>query len=157
MSSESVVIPQENEEWHLESALDVLVVLLYAEGPKGRVGMPIEGITRLDKIMFMLSQSPEFSEIIDKGYQFKAYNYGPFAPELFDDIEALKLEGIIHTSKRAAYGLTELGAQIGSLLYKNLTSEQKQKLKTVKKTFGKMILHRLLHYVYSKYRDGERG
>ena len=87
--------------WNPESALDVLVVLLYEKGSEGRVGEPIEGITRLDKIMYLLSESPEFREIVDKGYKFEADNFGPFAPEIFDDIEALKQEKIIKVvSKR---------------------------------------------------------
>jgi hypothetical protein len=85
--------------WSLESGLDVLMLLLYAEGPSGKVGEPIEGITRLDKIMYLLSQSKEFSVYIDKNYDFQADNFGPFAPELFDDIQALKQECIIEAPK----------------------------------------------------------
>lgn len=81
--------------WSLESALDVLIVLLYAKGSEGHVGEPVEGITRLDKVMYLLSESPEFREITNKGYTFEAHSFGPFAPEIFDDIAALKQEGII--------------------------------------------------------------
>ncbi len=92
----------QGECWNLESGLDVLIVLLYSEGPTSQIAEPIEGITRLDKIMYLLSQTPEFGKIIDKGYHFEADNFGPFAPELFDDIEALKQENIISVvSKRA--------------------------------------------------------
>lgn len=85
----------QGECWNLESALDVLIVLLYSKGPEGSTGEPIEGITRLDKIMYLLSKSPEFQGVVNKGYQFEADNFGPFAPELFDDVEALKQENII--------------------------------------------------------------
>ena len=85
----------QGECWSLESGLDVLIVLLYSEGPNSQIGEPIEGITRLDKIMYLLSKNPEFGKIIEKGYRFEADNFGPFAPELFDDIEALKHENII--------------------------------------------------------------
>jgi len=86
---------KKQESWVPESALDVLMLLLYAKGQSGENGEPIEGITRLDKIMYLLSQSNEFSKIVNKGYNFQADNFGPFAPELFDDIQALKQEGII--------------------------------------------------------------
>lgn len=90
------IIKDENtESWELESALDVLIVLLYSEGSRGKIAEPIEGITRLDKLMYLLSKSPEFASIINKGYRFEADNFGPFAPELFDDIEALKQEDIV--------------------------------------------------------------
>lgn len=88
------------ENWNLESALDVLIVLMYAEGDEKKVGEPIEGITRLDKLMYLLSKSPEFAKTIDKGYHFEADNFGPFAPELFDDIEALKEEEVITVTSR---------------------------------------------------------
>lgn len=90
-----IVKDQNKESWELESALDVLIVLLYSEGSEGKIGEPIEGITRLDKLMYLLSKSPEFAPTISKGYQFEADNFGPFAPELFDDIEALKQEGVV--------------------------------------------------------------
>jgi uncharacterized protein YwgA len=93
---ETDIIKDKNKEsWELESALDVLIVLLYSEGSEGKIGEPIEGITRLDKIMYLLSKSPEFAAIINKGYQFEADNFGPFAPELFDDVEALKQEDVV--------------------------------------------------------------
>jgi hypothetical protein len=95
-----LVKENKNDSWNLESALDVLIVLLYTEGNEAKVGEPIEGITRLDKLMYLLSKSPEFAQIIDKGYQFEADNFGPFAPELFDDIEALKQEKVIAVASR---------------------------------------------------------
>jgi len=101
LESSTVKVEKVDEAWNLESALDALVLLLYAKGPEGRVGEPIEGITRLDKIMYLLNESPEFKEIVIKGYKFDADNFGPFAPEIFDDIEALKQERIIKVvSKR---------------------------------------------------------
>lgn len=97
----NTVNPSSDENWNLQSALDVLIVLLYAKGSSGEISEPIEGITRLDKVMYLLSKSPEFENIVNRGYQFKADNFGPFAPELFDDIEALKGEGLIEViSKR---------------------------------------------------------
>lgn len=92
LSNESV---NNENAWQPESALDVLIGLLYAEGARGHIAEPIEGITRLDKIMFLLSRDADFKEIINKGYKFEADNFGPFAAELFDDIEALKHEKIL--------------------------------------------------------------
>jgi len=96
MSSPTTVEQEQNEVWEPQSALDILIALLYAEGNEGEKGESIEGITRLDKLMFLLSRSEEFKEIVNKGYNFEADNFGPFAPELFDDIEALKQENILN-------------------------------------------------------------
>lgn len=83
------------EIWVPESALDILIALLYSKGSEGVISEPIDGITRLDKIMFLLNESKEFKDYISRGYKFEADNFGPFAPELFDDIAALKQENII--------------------------------------------------------------
>ena len=100
---------KENASWEPQSALDILLVLLYTEGPNGKLGEPIEGITRLDKIMFLLSETDEFKDIIKNGYIFEADKFGPFAPELFDDIELLKQEGILEVvSERKAKGKAEI-------------------------------------------------
>jgi hypothetical protein len=87
---------KKNESWKPESALDVLIALLYAEGSHRIIGEPIEGLTRLDKLMFLLSETEEFKDIIREGYVFEADNFGPFAPELFDDIESLKQENLLN-------------------------------------------------------------
>jgi hypothetical protein len=170
--------------WQLESGLDVLMLLLYAEGGSGKTGEPIEGITRLDKIMYLLSQSKEFSSVVEENYKFQADNFGPFAPELFDDIQALKQECIIELSSEKitknkidtvdeesvekvledsddmkvvswkkypleTYKLTDLGMKIAAQLYSNLSIQQKEELKKIKKTFGTMSMKNLLYYVYS--------
>jgi hypothetical protein len=99
----------EQESWKPESPLDILISLLYAEGSDDKQAESIEGITRLDKLMFLLSRSEEFKDIIDKGYNFEADNFGPFAPELFDDIEALKQESILNIiSKRKPKNRSEI-------------------------------------------------
>ena len=87
------------EELKPESGIEVLIVLLYAPGAKGEVNEPIPGITRLDKLMFLLSKDEKFKQQVSD-YQFEPYNYGPFATELFDDLEALIDQGIIERTDR---------------------------------------------------------
>ncbi len=92
--------------WEPESGLDVLLMLLYAfEGDKGRTS--IHGITRLDKLMFLLSQFSEFSPLFENDYDFVAYNFGPFATELLDDLEALKQQGLIEVKDRIPRSASE--------------------------------------------------
>lgn len=173
--------PREDS-WSPESALDILISLLYAEGIHGDRAEPIEGITRLDKMLFLLSEDDDFKDIIEQGYNFEADNFGPFAAELFDDIEALKHENIIIiTSSREptnrvevadeeknidpleddnpsdtdftvnVYQLTELGNNVGRLLWEGLTDIQRKKLINLKKLWQIRPLSDLLHYVYSRY------
>lgn len=98
MKTKATEVEDVGEAWAPESALDILIALLYAKGSKGHVGEPIEGITRLDKILYLLSESSEFRQIVTTGYAFQADRFGPFAPEIFDDIAALKQEGVIRVA-----------------------------------------------------------
>jgi len=171
----------DNEIWEPESALDILIALLYAKGKQGNVGESIEGITRLDKLMFLLSRNKYLESIVNKGYNFEADNFGPFAPELFDDIEALKHENVLAvTSSRKpvnrtevadedavldplddadpdddylvnCYVLTEEGMQIGKLIWNGLTPEQRTEISRIKSTWQSKSLTELLHFVYRRY------
>jgi len=52
---------------------------------------PIEGRTRLQKMVFViqqeLSQTEDYSE--DRFYEYFAYDYGPFSKELAEDIDEM--------------------------------------------------------------------
>jgi uncharacterized protein YwgA len=180
MNSQSTDVNYMNDEaWNPESALDILIALLYAKGNENEYGEPIEGITRLDKLMFILYKNPKFEKIIEKGYNFQPDNFGPFAPELFDDIEALKDEKVIkvnssrnpktHAEVAAEeintleeeiiendyqvkeFKLTEEGIEIGKLIWNGLSIEQQSLLNSMKKFWTDRSLDELLHYVYKKY------
>jgi hypothetical protein len=88
---------QENE-WKPKAGLDVLLLLLYAP-QNGEKNAQISGITRLDKLMFILSKTEEFEYLFEGDYIFIPYNFGPFATELLDDLEALIAEDVIERVK----------------------------------------------------------
>ena len=77
----------------VDSGMDVLLLLLYAKGETGKVNEPIRGITRLEKLMFLLNEEGGFHKYISD-YQFTPYDFGPFSSELWDDIETLKDESL---------------------------------------------------------------
>lgn len=58
---------------------------------------PIEGRTRLQKMVFVIQQnlieSGEFHE--DQLYEFFPYDYGPFSKELAEDIDSMIEEGLL--------------------------------------------------------------
>lgn len=94
------------EEWKPESGLDVLLMLLYASDGN-RLQAPINGITRLDKLMFLVSRFEEFEPLFREDYEFIPYNFGPFATELLDDVEALKGQGLVQYEKRNPQSASE--------------------------------------------------
>ena len=88
----------DDNNWNPKSGLDILLMLLYAP-EDDNFSSPIAGITRLDKMMFILSKTNEFTALFEGDYEFIPYNFGPFATELLDDIEALVEEGLVNRKK----------------------------------------------------------
>jgi hypothetical protein len=82
----------------IESGMDMLLLLLYAKGATEKVNEPIQGITRLEKLIFLLNQIDIFHKYFSD-YNFEPYDFGPFSSELYDDIEILKDENLVETNK----------------------------------------------------------
>ncbi|MFO7835731.1 MAG: hypothetical protein R6V83_03680 [Candidatus Thorarchaeota archaeon] len=97
---------EENEDWQPQSGLDVLLMLLYAP-EHGEESTPVKGITRLDKLVFLLSRFDEFEGLFKDDYDFVPYNFGPFATELLDDLEALKSQKVISATKEKSTRASE--------------------------------------------------
>jgi uncharacterized protein YwgA len=81
----------------LENGTDLLILLLFTPGHTGKEGEPIEGITRLQKLMFLLRQGLGPGKMVDlaKMYGYKPYKMGPYSDELARDLEELIAAGII--------------------------------------------------------------
>lgn len=159
--------------------LDLLVGLLYARGPSGRVGEPIRGVTRLEKLIFLALNEGGFSEAISD-YAYKPYELGPYSSEVLDYVEALKqakllqadtvefdshrdmLDAVAATGSVDAagepgtmevYRLTDKGLQVGEKIFTSLGPTRQHSLEQLKKRFNGAPLGELLKYVYSNYRD----
>ena len=85
----------------VENSLDLLLVLLYAPGSTGRAGEPINGITRFQKLVFLLNQGkgPEAVVAAAKDFKYEGYKMGPFSRELPRDLDLLTSLGMLRTTK----------------------------------------------------------
>lgn len=95
----------------VENSLDLLLVLLYAPGRSGKAGEPIEGITRLQKLMFLLQQGLGPKKLETKAkqeFKFEPYKMGPYAESLQGDIDELLSVGLVRT-ERLRYLMTDDG------------------------------------------------
>lgn len=96
----------------IENSLDILLVLLYAPGRSDKAGESIEGITRLQKLMFLLQQGlgPKKLEkkIAKQECKFEPYKMGPYAKSLQGDIDELLSVGLIR-AERLRYLITDDG------------------------------------------------
>jgi uncharacterized protein YwgA len=74
---------------------DLIMLILYVPGTSGSLCDPIEGQTRLMKMLFLfkkeLSRRFNLDQVIDeKAFpDFKAYDYGPYSASVYSDLEFL--------------------------------------------------------------------
>lgn len=97
-----------SEEFKVENTLDLILVLLYAKGVSGKKCEPIEGITRLQKFVFLLNQGRGPGELVEiaKEYEYQPYKLGPYSDELRNDLETLISLGLVKT-ERLAYWIPD--------------------------------------------------
>lgn len=80
---------------------DLLLLLLYVPGSTGRQYEPIRGRTRLTKMIFIFEKEIykkfKFDKLLPEDVlpQFRPYKYGPFAKELYFNIEFFQNIGFI--------------------------------------------------------------
>lgn len=80
---------------------DVLLLLLYSPGETDQINEPVNGRTRLVKMLFLFKK--EALEHFKKGtsinendfYQFFGWDFGPFSKEAYDDLTFFILRGFV--------------------------------------------------------------
>jgi uncharacterized protein len=97
----------------IKNSKDLIMLLLYAPGPKGEVCQPIQGQTRLMKMIFLFKEeiAPKFNldQVIEKTAfpNFEAFDYGPYAGQVYADLEFLVNYEFVEVRKDADPELTE--------------------------------------------------
>jgi uncharacterized protein YwgA len=141
--------------------MDLLLLLLFADGIDGRENEPIEGKTRLQKELF-LSQKMLKDHKISKPYSFRPYHYGPYCKDIYSDIEWLKNEGIIAEELRSdTYGgilrifrLSPQGMkEVREMLKNPIVREQYRMIREVKKRFNAISVVDLVEFTHREYSD----
>lgn len=164
----------------VENSLDLLLVLLYAPGRSGAEGEPVSGITRLQKLIFLLNQGVGPSVLVESAKQilYKPFKMGPFAPELYRDLETLQSLGFVRSRRleflipddsdpgsseenenssadrvveSSRFELTENGMKVGKELFDNMRRRDREGLVQFKEFFNSIPLRQLLIFVYRKY------
>jgi uncharacterized protein YwgA len=165
----------------VENSLDLLMVLLYAPGSSGTAGEPIGGITRLQKLVFLLKEGEGPAAIVAsaKEFLYKPFRMGPFSQEIYRDLDVLNSLGMLRTRRleylitddddpdpedavydvtpqervveSTQFELSELGKRVGRDLLESLTPRDREGLVQFKKFFNAIPLRQLLIFVYQKY------
>ena len=96
---------------------DILLLLLYSPGVGKRRNEPIEGKTRLVKMLFLFKTEvlPHFrrgTKITEENfYEFFPWDFGPFSAQVYDDIAFFMLRGFVESSAAEGGGLPESAAE----------------------------------------------
>jgi len=157
----------------LKRGIEFLLLLLYGQDKERIV---IRGITRIMKLLFLLTKEAECDKYCTEYYQFVPYKLGPFSIKVYEDLKLLielgfvqrqeidkdgvpliytddaKIdEGFQFNEVTTVYTLTELGNRYAQALAKGLKPRLWDKLNQIKTRFGQMPLKELLGYVYHYY------
>lgn len=163
----------------IESGVDVLLVLLHAKGATGQQNEPVLGITRLQKLLFLLWKEGSFYKTLPDLYNFKAYDFGPCMDDLYDDIEFTQSIELVVVDERDTaseydngdevafmrslglrmprpkcrrdYSLSPAGIEAASELWADLQKAEAEAVESIKRRFNRMPFFDLLRYVYNKY------
>ena len=76
----------------------LLLMLLAAPGATGKPAEPIHGITRTEKLAFLLESLLLDKRVLrERFFGFQAYDYGPFSSEVYGDLEFFSQQSFIST------------------------------------------------------------
>jgi uncharacterized protein YwgA len=141
--------------------MDLLLLLLFADGRTGLINEPIEGKTRLQKELF-LSQKNLKDNRVTKPYSFRPYIYGPYCKEIYSDIDWLKEEEIIVEDQKAdTYGgklrifsLSDRGInEVREMLKEPNICNQYEMIRKIKRAYNSMSVVDLVEYTHNEYSD----
>lgn len=161
----------------------MLMMLLAAPGARGKEGEPIQGTTRLQKLLFLMEHEAKLKPTKGDDFDFTAWKFGPVSKDLYDDLEKLENLGLLESvpvSEPSRAELDEYGLSFDDLMgeeesqsretfeEKNyrlsdkglewvreheLHTEAFEKIRRIKEKYGALSLQDLLHYVYTKFPD----
>lgn len=137
----------------------LLVMLLYSPGASGRSNEPIKGKTRMQKLMFLTLQEREIKPEVKEDMKYFPHKAGPFSPDLWDNIEFLRLAKVVddygdldeNNEELQEFKLSEKGVRLAEQLKKNVDPKFLTFLQQLKTEYNEMPLKDLLRYVYARF------
>jgi hypothetical protein len=155
---------------------DAIVLLLGAPGATERDQGRIEGITRLEKLLFLLEKETDAMNWLKEDAQFRSDNFGPFSAKAYQEIENLTTYGLVKDSAALSDSLedtwesehiigestperyatrnlelTDKGRRYYEALLAELPPEAESVVSELKRRFGAIPLRRLIRYVYQRH------
>lgn len=123
---------------------------------------PIEGRTRLQKMVFLMQKElEERSSAPTLDYEFIPYDYGPFSKDLYDDLDIMISQQFVDYIEeplnsgnvKYVYELENNGKDLieSEPIDGEALSEILQVAREIRARYGEMLLSKLIEFVYSEY------
>ena len=159
---------------------DAIVLLLGAPSGSPRLKGRIEGITRLEKLVFLLERETSAASWLNEDAEFIPYNFGPFSAKVYQAIDLLAAAQLVEDSGTSTktpednwenyhviggkmpaddpyitrdFQLTARGWRYYSKLVEQLPESVIDELAEFKGRFAHLPLRQLVRYVYQRYAD----
>ncbi len=157
--------------------VDDAIVLLLGSEPHGKEKRgELRGVTRLEKLVFLLERETDAGRILTEDPEFVAYNFGPFSRKVYGAVDQLVEAGLLEDSKRLSqneddswetssfgaddiqtsystrdFKLTDLGLEYYSALVSELPANVVTQAEQLRGRFAGWALRDLVRYVYERY------
>jgi hypothetical protein len=155
---------------------DLIVLLLGAPTKSPALQGKISGITRLEKLIFLLERETPIGERLTEKPDFVAHNFGPFSQKVYQAIDSLASADLIKDSAHVSNSdddsweteefiddalnsryttrdlqLTPRGRRYYDALVGELHSDTESIVSNTKNRFGVLPLQQLIRYVYRRH------
>jgi hypothetical protein len=156
---------------------DAIVLLLGAPDAEQERPGYLEGITRLEKLIFLLERETPAREWLTDDADFRSWRFGPFSSKVYQAADTLAAANLIRDSASIAHNaedrwesltglmdkddvdpyttrtfeLTDRGERYYRALLEDLPPNAEQILSQFKQRFAGLPLRQLVRYVYERY------
>jgi hypothetical protein len=155
---------------------DAIVLILGAPARSPALRDRVSGITRLEKLFFLLNVETPIGARLTEPAGFVPHNFGPFSAAVYQAVETLEAAGLISDSTSLSAStedsweseeliddlpasrfttrdleLTDKGRRYYEALLRELPKDTEQIVREVKDKFGGLPLRQLIRYVYTRH------
>lgn len=154
---------------------DAVILLLGGPAPTPVTRDRIEGVTRLEKLVFLLERESLVGRYLTEKPEFSSHNFGPFSEKVYRAVDTLAAADLVADSAKASttsedsweaeqiigadedryatrdFELTARGKRYYNALLSELPAGTSDELAEFKRRFAALPLRQLIRYVYLKY------
>jgi len=156
--------------------IDDAIILLLGTSIKGLPWNPeIKGITRLEKLMFLIDKETKAINWLKDDFEFEAAPFGPFSSRLYQTVDMLLSAELIKERRTISVNnldsweeenligiennscttrnfiLTKKGKEYYNSLVNDMDKNTLEKISSFKNTFAFLPIRLLVRYIYSTY------